>query len=321
MNIVERYLWVEKYRPKQLQDVVLPEHYMTIFNGFVEEKEIPTLLFYGPPGSGKTTIARILIDNVICDNMDLLELNGSVDNGINVVRDTIEEFLKVPTFGSGKIKIVFIDEADFMSPQAQGGLRSIMEKYSDHARFLFTGNYISKFDPAIISRSQMFEFKKMAIEYVVEYCEKILKTEEVSYDKVFVEKSVSAFYPDVRKIVNLLQSRSVKKVLVLENKDLVSNEKIFRSYLSELILNVQNNNMSKINVSISDMIKLLKEVELDYITLYQEMFNDDKVPVWAKIIINQYANTHTSSMIPGMHLMSCMYQTAKAGVELVKLRK
>jgi DNA polymerase III delta prime subunit len=319
IDLVDAYLWVEKYRPKELGQMVLSDQYRIIFEGFISKNEIPHLLLYGPPGSGKTTLARVLIDNLSKDSADLLTLNGSTSTGVDVVRNLIEEFLKVPSFSSST-KIVFIDEADYLSGNAQAALRNITETYHEAGRFIFTCNYLSKIIDALQSRCQSFEFRKLPINYILSFCKDILSKENIEYDETFLKKLISSLYPDVRKIVNVLQSRASNGKLEIQRSDVESNEKLFRSYITDMISGI-NGDPGKTNEAITSMLKLLSQVELDYVGLYQEIFNDDNVPIWAKIVINQYAGSHTTAMVPAMNLMSCVYKILNMGKELRELKR
>ena len=141
-NLLES-IWVEKYRPRELDEVVLEDHAREFFSRCIGKGEIPHLLLSGVQGSGKTTTAQILVDHIIKNEMDLLPMNGSALTGVDHVRTVVTEFLKTPAFAS-KIKIVFIDEFDHMSPQAQACLRSIMEVYIKTGRFICTCNIDQK---------------------------------------------------------------------------------------------------------------------------------------------------------------------------------
>lgn len=321
-NFEKMYLWVEKYRPHDIDNMVLPDNYRKIFKDFIDKKEVPHLLLHGPAGSGKTAMSRILIKCIINDNMDILSLNGSSSTGIDIVRTQIEDFLKTPTFGSGKIKIVFIDEFDYMSQAAQAALRNIMETFHENGRFILTCNYLSKVLDPLQSRCQSFEFKKVSKEYIEDFCNKILEAEKIKFDKISLNKIITTFYPDIRKIVNTLQSRCESGVLQIKGEDIESKEKLFRSFITELLLGVNDNKNDIINKSITRMLKFLGDNnDIDYRSLYQDLFTDSNIPIWAKITINKYSNTHMGSMIPEMHIMAMIYSIVKIGKELRDLRK
>ena len=185
MDIVNA-LWVEKYRPKKLEDLVLPESYRLDFEKCIKNKNIGNIIFAGPPGSGKTTIARILASrrgvlNHPSDN--LLEMNGSSkeSRGINFVDQVIEPFLKIPPAGKDNFKIVFIDEADFLTDASFKSLRGIIEAYHEQNRFVLTCNYLSKIPDPVQSRFQTYMFKQMPIDFVVDYYKKMLDTENIKY--------------------------------------------------------------------------------------------------------------------------------------------
>jgi len=320
-NMEKNYLWVEKYRPSKLENMVLPDDYRKIFEKFINEKEIPHLLIFGPPGSGKTAISRILIKKLTSDNMDVMYMNGSSSTGIDAVRNHIEDFLKTPTFGGSRTKIVFIDEADYLSQAAQACLRNIMETYHANGRFILTCNYLYKILDPLQSRCQRFEFKKVPKEYIEKMCIGILEKENIEYDKIALDRVISTLYPDIRKIVNMLQSRSEGGKLQIKGKDIESKEKIVRSLLSETFLGITQNKASIVSQSINNLTKYLTTNELDYRSLYQELFYDANVPVWAKIIINDYANSHMEAMIPPVHFMAMVYKTVKLGRQLQTLKK
>ena len=319
-NLTERYLWVESYRPRKLEDIVLPEEYRKTFENYIHDGEIPNLLLIGTQGSGKTTLGRILVNEILNDEDDLLMLNGSSATGVDVVRNQIEEYLRVPAMGGSKIKIVFIDEADYLSTNAQAALRHVIEKYSDTARFLMTANYKSKIIDPIFSRVTEFEFKRLPIEFIKKYCFGILDSEKIKYEKGFVEKVISMFYPDVRRIVNTLQGKVDKGKLISDFESLVSSEKKAISFVVDLCTGLKDNNPKLIGGALDNTYNLLKEEDLDYVSLYGDLF-ETTLPMWAKIIINRYANEHQSCLIPAFHWTSMLLQIGAIGRDTYRLSK
>jgi len=317
------YLWVEKYRPREIEDMVLPDDYVKTFNRYIEEEQIPHLLFYGPPGSGKTTLALILLSKVIKDRADVLKLNGSSSTGVDIMRTTVDEFFRTPTLGGSKVKVVFIDEADYLSLNAQAALRGIFEKYQSHGRFLFTCNYKYKLIDPLQSRfGTSYVFSRMSKEYIFENCVNILKSENVTYNDNTIKRIISINYPDIRKIIYSIQNLVDENNVLNSNINAIaSNEKKFRSFISELFTGLESKNGQIIGNSITKMRKLVSEQELDYNMLYEELFEDDSenIPVWAKIIINKYANDHNQAMIPPMHFMAMVYEIVKVKSEFDKL--
>jgi DNA polymerase III delta prime subunit len=213
-------LWVEKYRPKGISGYVFrDESQREQVTAWVESGSIPHLLFSGSAGIGKTTLAKILINLLDVDEYDVLEINASRDNGVDFIRFKIEGFVSTMPFG--KFKIVLLDEADYLSPNAQAVLRGLMESYSETARFILTCNYPHKIIPALHSRCQGFHVEKVDnVEFTARVAT-VLVEEEVAFDLDTLDSYVKATYPDLRKCLNLVQMNSTNKVLSAPN----SNEK------------------------------------------------------------------------------------------------
>jgi DNA polymerase III delta prime subunit len=212
MGKIEHYLWTEKYRPTHLEQYIFhDESQKKAFTRMIAEKQIPNLLLSGVAGTGKTTIAKIIINELGLDVTDVLVINASDENSVDTIRDKIKAF--VGSFAMGEFKVVHLEEADYITVQGQGILRRMMEEFSDTARFILTCNYENKIIPAIKSRCQHFRFKASNREDVTEYVANILIVEKVKFSIDQLDKYVSIGYPDIRKIVNLLQQNTTDKKL------------------------------------------------------------------------------------------------------------
>lgn len=207
MNVDKHALWVERYRPKTLEEYIFHDENQRIaIERMVADKTIPHLLLSGIQGSGKTTLALVIINELNMDSTDVLTLNASDENSVDVMRDKIKSF--VSTFAMGDFKIVHLEEADYITAAGQAVLRRMMEEYADSARFILTCNYENKIIPAIKSRCQQFRFQKHNINEVTESVARILLQEKIKFDLDLLDKYVRVGYPDIRKIINLLQQNS-----------------------------------------------------------------------------------------------------------------
>ena len=206
------FLWVEEYRPKTIDDCILPQSLKTLFTSFIEKGELSNLLFSGTPGVGKTTVAKALCEQLKCD---YIMINGSEESGIDVLRSKIKSFASTSSLSGGK-KVVIIDEADYLNPQStQPALRGFIEEYHKNCRFILTCNFKNRIIGPLHSRFSNLEFKiankdkpKLASK-LFERATYILKEQNVDFEERVVAELINKHFPDFRKLINELQRYSV----------------------------------------------------------------------------------------------------------------
>ena len=200
-------LWVEKYRPKTVSEYVFrDDHQRKQVESWIKDKTIPHLLFSGNAGIGKTTLAKVLFNELEVNDLDVLEINASRTNSVDDIRNTIINFVQMIPFGA--FKIVLLDEADYLSPNAQAALRGVMEEYHTTSRFILTCNYPNRIIPALHSRCQGFHISKVDQTEFTARVATILIEEGIEPDLNTLDTFVKATYPDLRKCINMCQMNS-----------------------------------------------------------------------------------------------------------------
>lgn len=207
----ESYLWVEKYRPSDIADIIMPARLREECESYVNDKQIPHMLLAGSAGIGKTTVARALIKMI---DADMLYINASNESGVDTIRTKIVQFASTASF-EGNLKVVLLDEADQLSHQAQGILRAVMEEFHQNTRFILTCNFKNKLMDAIHSRCVTIDFSTNSTEKdqlkakAFKRCLDILKTEKIEADKPAVASIVNRYFPDMRRVLGTLQKASL----------------------------------------------------------------------------------------------------------------
>ena len=263
-------LWVERYRPQDLSTYVGNEHLKTKVERFLDDGNVPHLLLYGRAGGGKTTLAKIIVNNTECD---YLYINASDERNIDLVRDKLKTFAS--SVGFKPMKVVILDEADYLNVNsAQPALRNLMETFSAHCRFILTCNYVEKIIDPIQSRCQTYKIVPPSKKEVAVHAKNILEKENISFDLDDLALVVTAGYPDLRKVINELQRMSINGKLTVDKDGMIHNE--FKLQFLDAIRNGES--IGTIRKMVADS-NFTEYTEL-YRLLYDEVesFGVDKMP-------------------------------------------
>lgn len=270
----EHILWVEAYRPKTIDECILPDNLKQTFQTFIENGTVPNLVLAGPPGIGKTTVARALCEQL---NSDYIIINGSLNGNIDTLRNDILAFASTMSFSGGR-KYVILDEADYLTNQTQPALRNFIEQYARTCGFILTCNYVNKIIEPLRSRCSVIDFAiskketlKLAGQFFKRVCT-ILENEKIQYDKAIVAKIIENHYPDWRRVLNELQRYSVKGTI--DSGILASSQTLS---INELIGYLKLKNYEQVRHWV------IENINNDHTSLFRSFYDNAK-----QFVSNQY---------------------------------
>jgi replication factor C small subunit len=299
----EHKLYVEKYRSKVLDEYVGNETLKQVIAKYIEQNDIQNLLLYGPPGTGKTTLAKLLINNINCDH---LYINASDERGIETIREKVQGFASTASFKP--LKVIILDEADFITIQGQAALRNVIETYSMSTRFILTCNFIERIIDPLQSRCQVLKIVPPSKGEVAKHVVTVLEKENTEYDLDSIKVVVNQFYPDLRKILNTCQLSTHNGKLVLDKSVLIAS-----NYIDKVITELTKPTLTSW--------KTIKQIIADsniseYDELFRELYN--RVEEYSKgndgeiiILVSESQYQSNFRIDKEINIMACISQILK----------
>ena len=262
MERLEHSLWVERYRPTKLENYIGNEHLKSKVDVYLKSGDMPHLLLFGRAGTGKTTLAKMLVNSIDCD---YLYINASDENSVDTVRNKVRNFAS--TIGFKDSKIIILDECDYITPNAQAALRNLMETFSKHCRFILTCNFVERIIDPIQSRCQSFQIVPPSKSDVAKHIHNILLSENITSEMDDLKVLIDSGYPDIRRIINSAQRNVFKGKLKLDTTSIIQND-----YKLKLLKILETQNKKDAFKSIRQL--LLDNKITDYADLFRLLYDE-----------------------------------------------
>lgn len=295
----EKLVLVDKYRPTDLKNYVGNENIKKVISKYLDQNDIQNLCLYGPAGTGKTTLAKLIVKNIDCD---YLYINASDERGIETIRDKVTGFASTASFKS--LKVVILDEADFLTINAQASLRNVIETFSRSTRFILTCNFVERIIDPLQSRCKVLKIVPPSKADIAKHIAGILDKEEIKYELEDIKVLVTKFYPDVRDLLNTIQFFTVDNVLTLDETTLTTNK-----YLKEIFQELKQKKPSFIKLRQTILDSGVKDFEECYRMLFDKSSeyapgNEGKVSV----ILNEHLYQANFRIDKEINIASALYK-------------
>jgi replication factor C small subunit len=287
---MQHTLWTEKYRSQTLDQYIGNTELKTTIGSWILKNDIPHLLLYGKAGTGKTTLAKLITQNIDCD---MMYINASDENGIDTIRDKVKSFASTSTFRP--LKVVILDESDYLTINAQASLRNVIETFSAKTRFILTCNYVERIIEPLQSRCQAFKIETLSKPDIARHLANILEVENVSYVINDVADIINNYYPDIRKIINVTQQHTIDSRLIINKIDT-------KFDISDVVKLIQG----------KDAFKLVRQYLVDnnisdfepmYRALYDELGKDNGL---ITMTLAEYQFKHATVVDKEINFMACI---------------
>lgn len=306
-NIINK-LWVEKYRPQEMEDVVVDPSVRATFQHFIDTQNVPHCLLIGLPGTGKTTIARILKSKLIKADTDYLFLNASNERGINDMRDTVLAFMRTPPLRS-PLKLCIMDESDNLTPDAWMILRNPIENEAYNprqaTRFVFTANLEYKIPDFMMSRCSVFRFAQLPRDYVISKAKDILETEEVEYSIEELVSLVDSTYPDMRSTIQKLQASSQNGKLSFTNQ--INAEEEMYQYVCRILDLFNKQQYNEGSALVQEVRNVAREAGINPYNTVKKVMDTIQLSAIQYVLLNCYLQSFNRVLDKTHHFVSMLY--------------